>query len=111
MPRLYATNEVLQAAAVAVGNGTVLNVAGLARLGLHVTIADTATVRFEGSIDGQGWGPVTMTDAGGNSADHATASGVYQGDVSGLSLFKARISDWTAGAVTVTALGTTAKGN
>ena len=107
MSRNFATRETLQAAAVAVSNGAPLNVTGLARIGLDVSIAGTATVRFEATVNGTDWLALPMTKVeDGTTADHATASAAYQATVSGLSLVRARISSWTSGAVTVQALGT-----
>lgn len=101
----------LQDAAVATGNGTALDVALYNSVALEVTIATTATVTFEGTVDGSTWASTVCTSIANTSATlvtSATATGTYQCNVAGLSKFRARISSWTSGAVTVKARATTA---
>lgn len=101
----------LQDAAVATGNGTALDVALYNSVGLEVTIATTATVTFEGTVDGSTWASTVCTATSNTSATlvtSSTATGTYQCGVAGLSKFRARISSWTSGAVTVKARATTA---
>ena len=105
----------LQDAAVATGNGTWLDVRGKTSVGLHVTIATTATVTFEGTIitpDGDistaTWYLVRCAGvADGAVVTTATASGAFQCNVTGYGFVRARVSAWTAGAVTVQGHATT----
>lgn len=101
----------LQDAAVATGNGTAMPVAQYTSVGVQVTIATTATVVFEVSQNGSTWAAVAcvnITSTSSALASSATATGTYQCSVAGMQYFRARISAWTAGAVTVTATATTA---
>jgi hypothetical protein len=103
----YASKVVLQAAAGATGNGVTINVAGMSRLGLQVTGTFVATVTFEVSIDGSNWVAFNVVPAASATpASTATAPGVFLGNVAGFALFRARVSAWSSGAVTVTALAT-----
>lgn len=100
------TNRVtLQSAAVATGNGTTIDVTSYDVIGIQVVGITTATITWEVSIDGTNFvgilvAPVTT----GTGALTATADGVFALDCSGLSLLRARISAWTSGTITVTAL-------
>lgn len=101
----------LQSAAVATGDGEMLSVSQFTAVSAQVTIATTATVTFEVTANGADWVSVTCTsiaDTVGTLVSTATASGVYQCNVAGMTYFRARISAWTAGAVTVYGRATTA---
>jgi hypothetical protein len=108
-PYQYVT---LQSAAVAVGNGTELECAigedgaySFARC--QVTGITTATITFEGTVDGTNWTAVQATNmATGAVATTATADGTYGVLVAALLKFRARISAWTTGTIYVTALAT-----
>lgn len=107
----------LQSAAAATGNGTAIDMRGfnaLAVLVVHTT-TPTLTVTFEGSIDGG----TTYFSLGLTSlADHSTVASTsassgsnvtYAGALPAsrripLTHFRARVSAYTAGAVTVTAV-------
>ena len=98
----------LQDAAVATGNGALMLTKGLPVALMEVTIATTATVLFEGTTDNDpavGSGTWRAIDAvnmvAGTRAATVTASAMVQVPCSGLSAVRARISAWTAGAVTV----------
>lgn len=63
----------------------------------------SATITWEGTIDGTNWkgilvAPVTT----GTAALTATADGIFTVDVTGMLQFRARISAWTSGTITVT---------
>lgn len=93
--------QTFQSAAVAVSNGTAMNVLGLASLAVQVTIATTATITFEGTVDDSTWESIEgIKRSDGSLATTATATGLYTFSVAGLSQFRCRISAWTAGAVT-----------
>lgn len=98
--------EVLQNAAVATGNGSPLECIGHSAMALQVVIADTATVTFEATVDGTNYIAVEGLNANsGAKASTATASGIFKFDVSAYQRLRARISSWTAGAVTVKGRG------
>jgi len=109
MGKGYAARFTLQAAAVANGNGTVADVAGLTWLGIQIVGITTATINFETSLDGSTWValPVTSLIVAGTVVTSATADGAFRVNVGGLSLVRARISGWSAGTITVTAVGST----
>ena len=109
MGALTTTRQRLQDAVAATGNGTALNVAGLARLGLQISGTFVATVTFEVTIDGANWVSLSMTpSAGGAAVTSATAVGLFAAPVSGYAQFRARVSAFTSGAVTADALVTEA---
>jgi len=106
----------LQDAAVATGNGTALEMAGYDALSVHCShvTTPTATVTFEGSIDGgTTYTALALIDALDNSTSGSTSassgstvSKLYTfavGKKIPLTHFRARISAWTAGAITVKA--------
>ena len=101
---------VLQNAVVATANGASMPVTKYTTVALDVTIATTATVTFEGSVSGDAWTSIACTAINtGVTTTAPTATGLYQCNVAGLSAFRARVSSWTAGAVTVYARATTAE--
>lgn len=103
--RATAVRQLLQSAAVAQGNGTPLDVTGLAWVVVQVVGITTATITWEATIDGSTWAGVRATPlATGTAAATATADGLYQLDVRGLAQIRARISAWTSGTITATAL-------
>lgn len=105
------SSATLQSAAVATGDGTVMNVSTFSSVGVTVTIATTATVTFEVSQDGANWASRACTSVAatnGALVTTATATGTFQCPIAGMQYFRARISAWTAGAVTVKATATTA---
>jgi hypothetical protein len=101
-----------QSAATATGNGESLAVQGWATVGLQVVISDTATITFEATTDGSNWVSRTCVSIASTSAalvTTASASGLFSCDVAGMSSFRARISSYTGGTVTVKGLATLAK--
>ena len=101
---------VLQNAVVATADGASMPVTKYTTVALDVTIATTATVTFEGSVSGAAWTSIACTAINtGVTTTAPTATGLYQCNVAGLSAFRARVSSWTAGAVTVYARATTAE--
>lgn len=101
----------LQNAVGATGNGAELPVDQYGGVGLQVTISATATVTFETTVDGTTWvsaACVSVADTSGTLTSTATGSGAYQCNVSGMALFRARVSAFTSGTVTVFAKSTTA---
>jgi hypothetical protein len=97
--------ETLQDAAVATGVGTAINMKGYNGLTVRVAGITTATVTFEGTIDDTNWFVVGLkTAADGVAATTATANGVFKLPADGpvLSQFRANITAWTSGTITVT---------
>lgn len=95
--------EILQNAAVAVAVGSAANMKGYHSLVLHVSIATTATVTFEATIDDVTWFSVGLkTAADGVAVTTTTASGAFKipADMGAISQFRANITAWTSGAVT-----------
>jgi hypothetical protein len=100
-----------QSAAAATGNGTALAVDRYSTLGMQVMISDTATVTFEATSDGTNWVSavcVSVASTSGTLITSTTASVVVQCPIAGLQQFRARISDFTGGTVTVTGRASTA---
>ncbi len=92
---------VLQNAAVAVGNGTDLNVAGYGTACLQVTGTFVGTILFKGSVDGLNFGVIPVTQRGGSSVLSTTTTGIYDVDCRGLKLIRARVNEFTSGSITV----------
>jgi hypothetical protein len=93
----------LQSAAVATGNGTVMDVTGLSWGVAQIQGITTATITWEATIDGTNWqGLRASLLSSGTAAATATADGLYQIDLRGLTQIRARISAWTSGTITVT---------
>lgn len=97
--------ETLQNAAAATGNGAAADLKGYRRLTVDVTISSfVGTVTFEGTIDDANWFSVGLrTAADGAAATTATAAGTFKlpDDGPTLSQFRARVSAYTSGTVTV----------
>jgi hypothetical protein len=96
----------LQTAAAAIGNGTQINTMdGYGLLSLDVSGTFVGTVSFEGTIDGTNWYAVGLkpwTDA--VAVTSATAIGQFKAPTDILlSKFRARVSAWTSGTITVKA--------
>lgn len=92
----------LQNAATGLGDGTVIDVGGYAALSLQITITGTATVTFEVSTDGTNYnvtsGKFVKTSS---TSTIATATDMMVFTFSGAKFFKARISAYTSGTITV----------
>lgn len=96
----------LQSAAAATGNGTSLDCRGVEQLFANVTVSSfTGTVTFEGSVDGSTFFAIAGTDASDDATKSsiATAAKAYRFNVKGLYSFRARVSAYTTGTVTVKA--------
>lgn len=101
-----ADTTVLQAAAVATGNGTALVVGGRQHAVFQVTGTFVGTVTWEATVDGTNWGGVAVADLASTTRARAltsTAPGLFLLDtVRGLQSVRARVSAWTSGTITVT---------
>ena len=99
---------VMQAAAVATGNGAVMpctsgSDGGLATLTCQVQGITIATITFEATVDGTNYVAIQFTNlTSGTAATTATADGIYRATVLGLLDVRARVSAWTSGTITVT---------
>lgn len=98
----------LQSAAAATGNGTAVDCTE-ASGGSHKTLAlqvqgiSGDTITWEATIDGTNWKGLLVTPLStGTAALTATADGLYRVDVTGLIQFRACISAYGAGTITVT---------
>jgi hypothetical protein len=98
----------MQDAAVATGNGTVIDTTAISDgaltvLAMQITGITTATITFEATIDGTNWVAVQATNLNdGSEASTATADGIYRLTCLGLRQVRARISAWTSGTIYVT---------
>jgi hypothetical protein len=96
---------VMQNAAAATGNGTVLPMDGAKAAMLQVTGTFVGTITFEATVDGSNWVTYALSDLSTAARTHATTqttTGIYVADDgAGLAAIRARISAYTSGAITV----------
>ncbi len=106
MAALYAAVVVLQNAAAANQDGVLFDLDGATRLTVQVSGTFSATVNFEGTIDDTNWFAVGLkTAADGTAVTTTAAAGVWKRTPDlALSQFRARISGFASGNVTVTAM-------
>jgi hypothetical protein len=83
-----------------------MDVGGKASLTLQVTGTFSGTVTFEASLDGSNWVSRSGIDGSGNKSSTATTTGIYQFNIDGIKYFRARISAYTSGSITVVARAT-----
>lgn len=101
----------MQDAATATGNGAPIPTQGASVLAFQITGTFTATIAFEGTVDGKNWIALPATNPGtGARATTAAGAGIYIANPGGLKQARARISDYTSGAVTVVGNVTTGGG-
>lgn len=97
----------LQDAVVTNTNGSPLYLHAAQMASIQIQGITTATVNFEATIDGTNWKAVALANLGNTSrtrATTATADGIFLLEpAGGLSQFRARISSWSAGTITVKA--------
>lgn len=95
----------MQDAAVAIGNGSELNIAGRSSVVVDVSGITNATVTFEISFDNTNWSLLAMRDLASTTdakVTSTTADGEWIADkVAGMTAIRARISAWVAGTITV----------
>lgn len=91
-----------QTGATALGNGTPQDVSGYATLAIRLVITGTATVQFEGSIDGLTYSAVAGYTLSMNNVSSASATNDYRANITGLKMFRVRVSAWTSGTVDAT---------
>lgn len=100
------TSEVvrLQNAVAATGNGNVMDVSDAEDVAIQVTGTFSATVSFEGSIDGANFVALSLTPIGSATpATSTTLAGIWRGSVAGLRAVRTPVT-WTSG-TSVTVLG------
>lgn len=92
-------------AAGAPGNGTPITVDYFTLATIEVTITNTATITWEETISGINFntGSCVNANAPGTLVTTATASGIYYCNIAPLTQFRARISSFSSGTVTVLA--------
>jgi hypothetical protein len=89
-----------QSGATAVGNGQQMDVSGYATVAVQITFSLTATVTFEGSVDGATYSTVSyVTTNSGSSSTTVTSTNLLRFNVVGLKYFRCRISTYTSGTV------------
>lgn len=99
------SSTVLQNAAQATGNGVALNVSNVATVGFEITGTFVGTVTFEVSNDQNNWYPILVSQSGTSTIGNtATATGIYYAEVVSVTYVRARISAYTSGSITVTAV-------
>lgn len=100
----------MQAGAAATGDGTAMvctspTMGGYAVAAIQLSGTFTATVTFEGTVDGSNWIAMLFENiTTGASATTASATGIYRATVLGLLQVRARVSAYTNGNVTATGL-------
>ena len=100
---------VLQNAATAVGNGSTINCTGMTTLLLVVSGITNATIIVEGVDPSGNYTAIRVKLAGTNTISTSiTTDGVYEVNVAGFGLVRARISAYTSGTITATAGATAA---
>lgn len=108
MPIATQPAATLQAAAAATADGASLDMAGVSSVVVQILGTFVGTVTWEGSVDGgTTWAGLALASLSSTTrarAATATAPGLHLLDqVPGLGLFRARISAYTSGAITVIA--------
>jgi len=102
-------NETLHAGATATGNGTAMDVGGLAAVGLSVKGITSATITIEGSVNGADYYAIrAYNPVDGAVATTVAADGVRIVPTAGLDRLRARISAYATGTIVVVAKGTVA---
>ncbi len=101
-----ASSVIMQNNSSSDGNGTVLPVSGFALALLHITASTPmgggTTIRFEASVDGVDWNPILGSEVGTtNTATGTIEPGDWQINISGYGYLRARVSDYSAGVITV----------
>lgn len=93
----------LQDAAQAVDNGKAMDVGGMSSLALQIMGAFVGTITFEASLTGEDntWVALLGQSLVGGQSATATAEGIYQFNITGLRYFRARVSAYTSGEITV----------
>lgn len=108
VPGGVAERIIMQDGATATGVGTAIDcnsteTGAKTVVGMQVTGITTATITFQGTIDGTNWEAVQVTNLNdGSEGTTATADGLYRLTCIGLTQVRANITAWTTGTITVT---------
>jgi len=103
--RPHRETAMLQGGAVANGDGTPMDVAGLTFVCLQATGITTATINWEATVDGVNWVAVLATNqTTGAVATTTTTNGLFGMNCAGYASVRARISGYAAGTIVVTGL-------
>lgn len=100
----------MHSAATGTGDGTAMECTEASggahkQLTMQVQGISGDTITWEATIDGSNWKGLLVTPLStGTAALTATADGLYRVDVTGLVQFRARISTYGAGTITVTGM-------
>lgn len=96
--------RVLQNAAAATGNGSLLDTSGATAVVFQSSFTGTATVTFEGTVGGSLFNSLTcFTLDGSTSASSTSTSNILRCNVLGIAAVRARVSAFSSGTVTVVA--------
>jgi hypothetical protein len=99
----------MQNAAVAIGNGTSMDISGMESLVLYVSGITSATITVEGEFSSGNWNALTVKSmTSGQLSSTITANGLYIVSIPGLLNARARISTYTSGTITVVGTATAA---
>lgn len=105
----YTPAATLQNAAVATGNGSTIDTRGMTTLLLSVVGITSATITVEGKDPAGNYQTLRVKATGTNSiATSITADGIYEVQCAGFSDCRARISAYTSGTITATAVASAA---
>lgn len=101
--------QVLQNNATATGDGTVINIQGWSSITVVVTGITTATVQFQATVDGATWDQIGCARASdGTVFSVVSQNGSFICSVPGYLAFRAPISSYTSGSISVRAVRSTA---
>lgn len=84
------------------GNGVAGTVDGCGSATFQVTGTFSATVAFEGSVDGVNYAPLVVIDPNGARVTSTKSPGLYKADIAGLVSVRTPVSGYVSGEVTVT---------
>lgn len=77
---------------------------GFATIGVQLSGTFSATLQFEGTINGDDWVSISLTDSTNTQVSSTTTAGVFIGSVAGYKKFRVRASAFVSGTVEVTLL-------
>ena len=104
--KVLAFDHIFQAAAVATANGTAMNVGGVPAVAVQITGITSATITFEGMLDGTNWVAAQVANlSSGAVATTTITNGLYLIPTAGLDQLRCRISTYATGTITVIGKG------
>jgi len=109
--RAWEWDTTLQSAAAAAGNGTAHDLLSAAAVALQVTGIFVGTITFEATLDGTNWtAHQGVNTANGDVSTTTTGTGIFIVPVTGMKQFRARVSAYTSGTITVVSNGVSMHG-